>query len=290
MTMKVEQFPAPGETLLGQDFNMGPGGKGSNQAVGAARLGARASIVVMIGDDQFGAMGSRLWRDEGVEQQFVFRTRVKPTGVGFIVVNAKGENEIVVDPGANALLTSQHVKEAAQVIRTSDVVLSVLEISPDVAGNAMAMAKSLGKISILNPAPAQALPKSILDNLSFVTPNEGELHQLLGVPHEIPLPVEDLARSLKQETPGGVITTLGERGAFVIYPDGREELVPSVPVNVVDSTGAGDAFNAGLAVALARGDGLHDAVVFANKCGALACTMLGVIPALPNLDDVLSVG
>lgn len=287
MTIQVSHFPSPGETVLGSEFDMGPGGKGSNQAVGAARLGARASLLAMIGDDQFGNMAVELWSDEGVDQTNVHRSISDPTGAGFIVVDSSGENEIVLDPGANSGLAPSQVEDASETVRDCDVVLTVLEIPVNTAIKAMELAHRFRKISILNPAPAQRIPYRLIENVDFITPNETELRTMLGLEPESSERTENLARLLKDKIAGTVVTTMGEKGAFVIDPDGHEERIEGVSVNVVDTTGAGDAFNAGLAVGLGKGDSIHDSVVFACKCGAYACTKPGVIPALPNSDDVL---
>jgi ribokinase len=286
MTLRAPRFPVAGETLIGSGFDMGPGGKGSNQAVGAARLGAESHFVACIGADSFGDMGMGLYAAEGVHAEHVRRTRERNTGVGFITLNAAGDNHIVLDPGANALLTPADVDAAAPLIAASDAVLSVLEIPPATAGRALALARRHGVTAILNPAPATPLDDQILSQVDVLTPNAGELRVLLGLPPDDPTDPRVLAQRLQGRGVRHLVVTLGAEGALIVRGDGASEHVPGVAVPVVDTTGAGDAFTCALAVALAEGQSLTDAVRFATHAGALACTQLGVIPALPRRAEV----
>jgi ribokinase len=286
LTLRAPRFPVKGETLIGSDFDMGPGGKGSNQAVGAARLGAESHLVAVIGADMLGDIAVSLYRQEGVGVEHLRRTPERNTGVGFIILNAEGDNQIVLDMGANHLLSPDDVDRAEDLIASSDAVLSVLEIAPQTAARAMALARRHGVISILNPAPAQPLAQKDLENVDVLTPNESELRLLLGLSPDDPTDTLALAHRLQQYGVRQLVVTRGGEGALIVAADGRTEHVPGRRVDVVDTTGAGDAFTCALGVALAEGQTLPDAVRFAVCAGALACTRLGVIPALPQRPDV----
>lgn len=286
MTLRAERFPVAGETLLGTDFDMGPGGKGSNQAVGVARQGGKSHLVAMIGQDAFGDMAIRMYHEEGVSAEHVMRTAEMNTGVGFITLNAAGENHIVLDMGANNLLAPEHVDAAEDLIAAGDVVMSVLEIHAATAGRAMALGRRHGVTTVLNPAPAQALARDILENVDILTPNESELRILAGLAPDDPADTVALAHRLQEDGVRTLVVTRGARGSLIVHPDGSSQAVPGMAVDVVDSTGAGDAFNAALAFAVAQGRDLADAAAFANIAGALACTALGVIPAMPRKTDM----
>ena len=286
LTLRAPRFPVKGETLLGADFDMGPGGKGSNQAVGAARLGAESHLIAVIGADIFGDIAVNLYKQEGVDTEYLRRTSERNTGVGFITLNAEGDNHIVLDMGANHLFSPEDVERARPLIASSDVVLSVLEISPQTAARGLALAREHGALSILNPAPAQPLDDSLLAHVDVLTPNETELRILSGLAPDDPTDTLELAHRLQQRGVKQVVVTRGGEGALIVTADGAVEHAPGQKVNVVDTTGAGDAFTCALGVALAEGQPLVDAVRFATYAGALACTKLGVIPALPYREEV----
>lgn len=286
LTLRAPRFPVKGETLIGRDFDMGPGGKGSNQAVGAARLGAESHFIGLIGEDLFGAIAVKLYQEEGVYTEHLRRTTERNTGVGFITLNDAGDNHIVLDMGANELLTPVHVDAAEAVIAQSDVVLAVLEIPPAAAARAMALARRHQVTSILNPAPARPLDAALLANVDVLTPNESELRILLGLAPDDPTDTLDLAGRLRQMGVRNIVVTRGGQGSLIIRADGATEQVPGIAVDVVDTTGAGDAFTAALGVALAKDDSLSDAVRYATYAGALACTKLGVIPALATHQEI----
>jgi ribokinase len=288
LTLRAPRFPVRGETLIGSDFDMGPGGKGSNQAVGAARLGAESHLVACIGADLFGDMAVTLYNAENVHMEHLQRSPQRNTGVGFITLDAKGDNHIILDPGANALLTPAAVDAAEELIAASDVVLSVLEIPVETAGRAMALARRHGATAILNPAPATPLGDGVLSQVDVLTPNASELRILLGLAPDDPSDALTLARRLQGRGVRNLVVTLGAEGALIVREDGSTEHVAGTPVHVVDSTGAGDAFTCALGVALAEGQSLAAAVQFATRAGALACTRLGVIPALPYRQEVES--
>jgi ribokinase len=285
--MKAARIPGAGETLLGSGYRIDFGGKGSNQAVGCARLGARVSFVAKIGSDSFGDMALGLYREEGIETAHVMRTADAPTGVGFIVVEAgSGQNCIVLDPGANELLNRQDVARAADALQSVSVVLTQLEIPVEAAAGALEQGRKAGAITILNPAPVRPLPSSVLGLVDVLTPNEKEARVLAGHLADTDAAPEDVAQDLIRLGVKQVVTTLGEKGALLFTASARRHF-PAIQVKAVDTTGAGDSFNAGLAVALAHGDTIQNAVEFAIVTGAIAVTKEGVIPSLPQQSEVL---
>lgn len=285
LTMAVPSLPAPGETVLGGDFVEGVGGKGSNQAVGAARLGASVSFVGRLGDDRFGDRAVELWADEGVGADNVRRTDETHTGVGFVIVDDDGENAISVAPGANSHLSPADVRAAREPIRSADVLLCQLETDLDPVIEAARIAADAGTEVILDPAPARELAESLLEHVDVLTPNRGEACTLAGHDPTADVPVPALLDSLSELGVGTTVLTLGADGA-VVDDGGAREHVDAVDVEVVDTTGAGDAFNAGLAVARAEGKPIVEASRFGCVCGGLSCTGIEVVPALPDRSAV----
>lgn len=285
MTLRTSRMPIFGETLIGSDFDMGPGGKGSNQAVGVARLGAKAYLAGIIGRDKLGEIATDLYAQEGVDTTYLQRTGRLATGVGFIILNEAGENGIILDMAANTLIDSAFVDRVEPQLARSDLVMSVLEIPVEAAVRAMELGQKHGVKTILNPAPAQPLPPAAFHHIDYLTPNETELRILLGLAPDDPTPTVELAQKLRSYGVGNLIVTRGAAGALILAETGLAE-VPGLTVDVVDTTGAGDAFNAGLAMALAEGKPLVEAVRYATCAGAIACTRLGVIPALGNRAQV----
>jgi ribokinase len=285
--MKVERIPCAGETLLGTGYRVDFGGKGSNQAVGCARLGAHVDFVAKIGKDSFGEMALGLYREEGIGIANVTQPADAPTGVGFIVVEAKsGQNCIVLDPGANELLTPADVSAAASSLKSAAVVLTQLEIPVAAAETALSLGRMAGAVTILNPAPVRPLPASLLALVDVLTPNEPEARVLAGRAATSSADPETVAHELIRRGVKQVVMTVGERGALLVTAASCTHF-PAISVEAVDTTGAGDAFNAGLATALARGASLADAVQFAVITGAMAVTRDGVIQSLPRRKEVL---
>jgi ribokinase len=283
MTMRVPRLPEPGETLAGGIFSRGPGGKGSNQAICASRLGAEVDLLTCVGPDAFGAEARELWEREGVRVTAV-KTGTRPTMVGFILVEPGGENRIVIAPGALEELTAEDVAAFTPQIKAADLCLVSMEIPLQTALAALRIARRVGTPTLLNPAPAVPLPDEAWSLIDYLTPNRSEAHILTGaVPPAEPLAL--IAR-LRQRFAGVIILTLGAEGAL-IDEGGKQLHIPAVPpARVVDTTGAGDAFNAALAVALTEGQALPQAVRFAAAAGAHAVQTAEVIPALPYRDDI----
>jgi ribokinase len=287
LTMKVERMPSTGETLLGTGYRVDYGGKGSNQAVGCARLGSQVSFVARIGTDAFGEMALGLYRDEGIDVTHVKATAGAPTGVGFIIVEAaSGHNCITIDPGANERLTAADVSQCEAAFSSPAVVLTQLEIPVAAAAAALNCGRERGAITILNPAPVRPLSPSILQTVDILTPNQSEAKVLAGLSPDADVDPETVARDLIGKGVKQVVMTLGESGALIVTASSSIR-VPALRMPAVDTTGAGDAFNAGLAMALACGAGLEAAVRFAVVTGGLAVTREGVIPSLPHRREVI---
>ena len=287
LTMKVERIPTLGETLLGTGYRVDYGGKGSNQAVACARLGAKVSFVARIGTDPFGQMAMDLYRDEGIDVSYIKQSADSPTGVGFIIVErSSGHNCITIDPGANELLTADEVAQCEGAFKGSAVLLTQLEIPVAAAEAALACGRERGAITILNPAPVRPLAPAILQMVDILTPNQSEAKVLAGLSPNADVEPEGVARELIGAGVKQVIMTLGERGALIVTAKSALH-VPGLRISAVDTTGAGDAFNAGLAMALACGESLEAAVQFAVVTGGMAVATEGVIPSLPRRDEVL---
>ncbi|MBO4209652.1 ribokinase [Micromonospora echinofusca] len=285
LTMRVPRVPVAGETLSGGRFASGHGGKGSNQAVAAARLGAQVSLLTAVGRDQFGTAARELWAQEGVDATGV-RTTDAATMVGVILVDAHGENRIAIAPGALDELTPADVEGFADRIAAADLAVVSLEIPLPVAVAALRTAHEHGVRTLLNPAPAVALPDEAWDWIDVLTPNASEARVLTGRDPADPATGDELVDLLRTRYAGTIVLTLGADGALVDH-DGQRVRVDPVPVgHVLDTTGAGDAFTGALAVALTRGDTLTDAVRYAAAAGAYAVGVAEVIPALPRPDDV----
>lgn len=261
----VDRLPTRGETLPGRGFRMEHGGKGSNQAIQAARLGCRTAMIAAVGDDIFGERAIKKWRNEGVETAYVKRCKT-PTGAGLIIVGPGGENMIAVDLGANLELTPSDVDEALQRLSGVKIVLTQLEIPLETALHALALAQRNGAMTILNPAPAARITPAMLRGVSIITPNEVEAKIMAGLGPDEQVDLAELARTYCDAVEH-VVITLGERGALIVDSKG-ERIVKPPRVDAVDATGAGDAFNGALAAALARGMDIDTAVEYACAAGA----------------------
>jgi ribokinase len=278
-------MPTKGETIIGGPFFTGPGGKGANQAVAAARLGADVTMVVKLGADSFGDQAEENLVKEGIRADFVLRTEETHTGAALIFVDAEGENMIIVASGANELLTPEDVNQARQAIVEADVLLVGLEVPMKTVERAIHLAHEAGVQVLLNPAPGQPLRAQMLCLVDVLTPNETETQIITNSPVQNPQEAEEAARKLLAQGVGTVVITLGAKGALIITP-AETRSVPGQQVEVVDTTGAGDAFNGALVVSLAEKKELVEAVTFANAAAALQVTRLGAAPAMPYRDEV----
>ena len=281
LVVRVPRMPVPGETLIGHDFHVIPGGKGANQAVAAARLGAQVTMIGRVGDDDFGRAQQRNLAQEGIGVTHVSVDPEEATGIALITLDAAGQNSIILAPGANMRLTVAHVEAAAQTIADAEILICQLESPLEVVTRAIELARAQGVRVILNPAPARPLDTALLHLVDYLIPNESETTLLTGIQVTDLSSAEKAAANLRERGVSTVILTLGEQGALLANARGMIH-VPGYSVEVVDTTAAGDAFVGGFAVALAEGQPLQEAVRFANAAGALAVTRLGAQPSLPT--------
>ncbi len=287
LVVEVPTIPLPGETVLGKNFATFPGGKGANQAVAAARLGARVSMIGRVGQDAFGDELLASAESNGIDTTHIGRDEAEATGVAMICVDAQGQNNIAVASGANFTLTAGDVRRAWAELGDVDLLVMPLETPLETIATAVALASESGVKVILNPAPARDLPQEILAGVDVLVPNEPEAAQLTGMPVETRQETREAAKRLLALGVGHVVLTLGSRGTLVLT--GEDETFSEVAarqVEVVDTTAAGDAFVAGLAVALGEGRSLVEAAQFANAVGALAVTKQGAQPGMPSRHEV----
>jgi ribokinase len=284
-TVALPRLPGPGETVSEGTLLVARGGKGANQAVAARRLGAEARLVACVGDDASGREVRAALAGEGIGVEAILTTAAAATGTALIVVDAEGRNQIAVAPGANRALTPEDVERREADIAWAEVVVCSLEVPLVAARRALELARRHGAITILNPAP---LPERGLDFLTladYVTPNESEAARLTGKPVSDAAGAGEAAMAIRALGAARVIVTLGAAGALADGPDGRVH-APAPRVTAVDTTGAGDAFNGALAVALAERRPLAAALAFGNAAAALACTKRGAQPSMPTRAEV----
>jgi ribokinase len=286
VAFRTDRVPVWGETLMGQSFKLGPGGKGSNQAVAAARAGGKVSFISKLGPDPFGDMARSLYAAEGIDTQFLFST-MSATGAAAIIVDAdKGENAIIVVPGACFEVTTAEIDQARELIANSNIFVAQLELSLPVVEHGLALAHALGVATILNPAPATSLPESIFQHIDYITPNETETAALTGIPVASIPDAERAANVFLARGVRNVIITLGAQGAFVKNAKIKAH-VPAIDAGkVVETTGAGDAFNGGLAVALSEGVDLVNAVRFGCATAGISITRPGTAPSMPTRAEI----
>ena len=280
MTIKGDRLPKPGETVLGGEFRMGPGGKGANQAVAARRLGADVSFICKVGRDIFGDNAISGYQKEGIDCSRILRSD-KASGTALILVDGNAENCIAVAPGANADLTPEDVDSVADVIRSADYLILQLESPVESVLRAAKIAHEAGVYVILNPAPACHLPEELFGYISLITPNQTESALLSGVEDNLDAAVERLMQLGVKD----VVVTLGSKGSLVIS-EGAKTLVPSLKVKAVDTTAAGDTFCGALCVALSEGCSLVDAAGFATKASALTVQKMGAQDSIPFRSDI----
>jgi len=285
MIIKLDRIPRPGETILGGAFVTAAGGKGANQAVGAARAGGQVTFIARVGQDMFGEQAVDGFVKDGINVDHVTRDKTNPSGVALIFVAKDGENSIAVAGGANAKLSPADVKKAKAAFAGASVLVMQLETPLETVQAAADLAAKAGVRVILNPAPAQPLPDKLLNGVSILTPNETEAELLTGIAVNDDASAAAAAAKLRARGVRTVIITLGARGAFVATESG-EQLVPGFKVKAVDTTAAGDIFNGALAVALAEGKPLDMSVRFANAAAAISVTRLGAQPSAPTRREI----
>ncbi len=288
MVVRTPHIPRPGETVIGGDFMMCPGGKGANQAVTVARLGGRVYFVAKLGKDIFGEESKKAFEKDGVNIDYVTTHNNQASGVALINVDDNGENSIVVAPGANYGLGSEDIAHAANCIIGAEILLMQLEIPLPAVIEVAALANKHNKKLILNPAPARELPDSVLNGLYLITPNSTEVEMLTGIKASDEINCLAAASQLKKRGVKNVIITLGEAGAYV----NTEEftgMIKAEKVNVVDTTGAGDIFNGSLSLALSQGRSMEDAVRFATRVAGISVTRIGAQASIPSQHELTPV-
>ena len=282
--LQVQELPSPGQTVLGDQFTIARGGKGANQAVAAARLGADVTFVARLGKDSFGNEAIAAYQQDGIRTDFIVRDPDMHSGVALIVVNRKGENTVSVGPNANSRLSPADVFAADAIIREADCLLVQLEIPLETVQAALDIAYRHHVRTILNPAPARQIPLEILKLVDTLTPNETEAAILAGQ-NPPPTGHDSLPHLASILNIPNLVVTLGAKGACILQ-SGKPTYISSFPVLPVDTTAAGDAFNGALAVGLARGESLPQAVQYACAAGAVTATRLGAQPSLPTREEL----
>lgn len=285
MVIQSGHHPKPGETVLGRNFLINPGGKGANQAVAAARLGGSVTLVAKLGDDLFGHQAVEHFKNEGIDTQFISFDSTQPSGVALITVDAKGENTIVVAAGANQFLLKKEIDLVGNTFQAGDFALFQLEIPLETVKDGLSLAQKRQVFSILNPAPAQALPDEMLAGLFAITPNENEASLLTGIDVVDLESSKKSAKVLLQKGVKHVIITLGAKGAF--YASNDESFhIEAEKVEAVDTTAAGDCFNGALAVSLSKGVAWREAISFACRAASYSVTQRGAQASMPTIKNL----
>jgi ribokinase len=281
-------MPVPGETVKGFSFKMGPGGKGSNQAVAAHRAGCDVTFATKVGNDVFGKVALDLYKQENMNTDYIFIDNEKETGTALIMVDEKtGQNQILIVSGACGNITGKEIEKTEKLIEESDIILLQLEINMDAIERAIDIAYKKKKMIVLNtaPAPAEPLPTGLLRKIDIVTPNEIEAGILTGVEIKGEKDAKEAAKILMGRGVKNAVITLGSSGVFVAAPE-TGEFIKAVSVKAIDTTGAGDAFSGAFAAALSEGKSLAEAARFGNVAGALSVTKIGTARAMPYREEI----
>ncbi|WP_346728961.1 ribokinase [Lederbergia citrea] len=274
IVVETNKLPEKGETILGKEFNTFPGGKGANQAVAAARLGGEVQMIASVGNDVFGKELTENLSHENIDITHVSISSEKPTGIANIILS-ENDNRIIVIPGANNDLSTEHIQQLKETIQLSKVVIVQLEILPETVRSVLEICKEFNVPVVFDPAPAQYFDPTFIPYIKYMTPNEHECEQLFGLNMEAAL----------EKYPNQLIVTLGKDG--VRYFDGKEHIkIAGINTNVVDTTGAGDTFNGALGYALSEKYELKDAIMFANAASSLSVEKLGAQAGMPSKEDV----
>lgn len=279
-----KRIPSPGETLFADSFISVPGGKGANQAVAAARLGAEVSFIACVGQDSFGDGAIAGYQRDGINTQHITQHPTAHTGVALINVDADGRNAILVAPGANEYMSVEMAKQCETLIAQADIIVLQLEIPVETVKRCCELATKHNVRVLLNPAPVKPVDFELLSMASVLTPNEFELMELLHEPSDN-TDEPSAARRMQELTGAAIVVTLGKRGVLLCDGD-TPQLLPARVVKSIDSTGAGDCFSGALAVKLAEGVELPQAVAFAQAAAAISVTRLGAQASMPNRDEV----
>jgi ribokinase len=285
MVIKTNHFPVAGETVSGKGFFINLGGKGANQAVAAARLGGRVTFISKVGNDLFGQQAIRGFKAEGLDTDCISIDHDMPSGIAMITVNDCAENTIVIDPGANSRLVPADIDRAEEKINCADVLLLQLEIPVSTVEYAAEQGRRFAKKIILNPAPAYPLTDRLLSMLDIITPNETEAEILTGIKVTDLHKAEEAACCLAAKGVKTVLITMGSRGVFCFF-EGTGRIIPAPKVIAVDTTAAGDTFNGALAVGIAQGMGIENAIQFAVCAASISVTRYGAQASCPHINEV----
>jgi len=281
-------LPNPGETLLGNEINLHPGGKGANQVVATARANAKATFIAKVGKDDFGQKAIEGYKTDNINVDHIIIDPLHPSGIAVILVEeSTGQNSIVVVGGANNFLSIEDIKNSESVIAAADTLLLQLEIPLDVVEFTLRIANKYRVKTILNPAPAKKLSDNLLRMVDIITPNESETKVLTGIEPNTEENMIAAASLLLNKVNEAVIITLGDRGVYFCAVNGDRGLIPSTKVEAVDTTAAGDVFNGYLAALLAGGSDLRGAIRCANKAAAISVTRKGAQPSIPKLSEII---
>lgn len=283
MVVKAGRLPVPGETVLGGTFYMNPGGKGANQAIAAARLGAEVTLISKIGYDLFGLQALEIYRSEKINTEFIFTDQKSPSGVALISVDSYGENSIA--PGASRSLSTEDIDKAKSKLEEADIILMQLEVPIETVEYAATIAKSYGKKVILNPAPASVLSNSFLSCVHTILPNRIEAEMLSGIKVIDEESAWRAAKAIGEKGIENVVITLGKDGAYVKEKE-EYTMIPAKEVETIDTTGAGDVFCGAFSVYLSENHTLTESVEFANAAAALAVTRMGAQSAIPYKREI----
>jgi ribokinase len=286
LAFRAPRLPAMGETILGEGFALGPGGKGSNQAIAAARAGGDVSFITRIGRDAFGDIGLKMYTADGVDARHVEVSDAHPTGAAFIFVSsATGDNAIIVNAGAAGTIDEAMIDAAGRTIASAQVFITQLETPVAVGRRGLEIARSAGRITVFNPAPAAAIDPAIYGLCDYVTPNESEAEFITGVPVKSMDDARRAGDALLKLGAGAALITLGENGAL-LHGKGQSEHIPARKVTVVDTTGAGDAFNGAFAVAIGEGRSPLDAARFACAAASISVQRPGTAPSMASRAEI----